>query len=214
MPEVETKQALVRRSQIKRETDLQVISNWIEFNDRVLDIGCGRGILLEHLSTTKSVNGLGVDTDVEKVTACIKRGVTAYHGDAVDLLREFDDCSFDWVVLSRTVQELDRPALVIDESLRVAKRLAIGFANYGYWRNRLSILFTGALPVNEVFPHPWYDDRPQNLVSVNGFERFCRERGYHIEHRVFLKGDWRTSISAMPDCRAGYAVYAVARKSG
>lgn len=210
MPE-EPNQAYVRRSQIKRETDLQAISNWIESNDRVLDIGCGRGILLEYLATTKGVNGVGVDTDVDKVTACVKRGVTAYHGDAVDLLREFDDSSFDWVVLSRTVQELGQPALVIDESLRVAKRLAIGFANYGYWRNRLSMLLTGALPVNEVFPHPWYDDRPQNPVSVNKFEAFCRLRGYTIEHRVYLRGDWKTSLSRLPDWRAGYAVYAIAR---
>jgi methionine biosynthesis protein MetW len=113
------------------------------------------------------------------------------------------------VVLSRTVQELERPALVIREALRVGKNLAIGFVNYGYWRNRLSSLLTGSLPINEVFPNPWYDDRPHNPVTVNGFETFCEREGFTIRHRTYLRGDWRTHLTRWPGIRAGYALYAV-----
>jgi len=200
-----------RRTQVKRETDLQLISEWISPGSRVLDVGCGRGILLEHLANSKGVHGLGVDTNSEKVEACVKRGVSVYQGDAEALMSVFDEGHFDWVILSRTVQELDKPVRVIREALRVGRHLAIGFANYGYWLNRGHTLFTGQLPVNEVFPNPWYDDRPHNPVTVGGFEAFCEREGFRISHRTYLRGDWRTPLSVLPGWRAGYAVYALER---
>lgn len=198
-----------RRTQIKRETDLQLISDWIEPGSRVLDVGCGRGILLEHLAHTRQVLGVGVDTSADKVESCVKRGVSVYQGDAEQLMPLFADRHFDWVILSRTVQELGRPARVIREALRVGRYLAIGFANYGYWRNRWSMLLTGQHPCNEVFPHPWYDERPQNPVTVGGFEAFCAKEGITIRHRAYLRGDWRTPLNALPAWRAGYALYAL-----
>jgi len=195
------------RTHIKRETDLQIISGWIRPGQRVLDAGCGRGILLEHLQRTCGARVLGVDTDLAKVQACVRRGVPVHHGDAAALLREFPDQFFDWVVLSRTVQELNRPGALITGSLRVAANVAVGFVNHGFWLNRWAALLTGARPLNEVFPRTWDAGEPYNPVTVRGFNAFAAANGIHIADTVFLRGDWRTPVRALPNLTAGYALY-------
>lgn len=199
------------RNDVKRETDLQLISDWVEPGDRVLDLGCGRGVLLEYLHQTKQTYGVGVDTDLSKVRSCVKRGVNVYQGDAEQILGEFADDSFDWVVLSRTVQELERPGTVIEAALRVGKRLAVGFVNHGYWRNRWSILRTGDRVTNDVYPHGWAEGSPHNPVTVHSFEAYCRRAGLILEHVVYLRGDWKTPCHRLPNLRAGYVIYVVSR---
>ncbi|MBN1403679.1 MAG: methyltransferase domain-containing protein [Opitutales bacterium] len=193
----------------KRETDLQIIGEWIEPGSRVLDLGCGRGVLLENLRQKRQVNGIGVDTDVNKVESCVKRGVPVYQGDAETLLKTFERAHFDWVVLSRTVQELENPATVIEEALRVGKRLAVGFANHGYWRNRLCTLLSGSPARNEIHPAPWPMQRPHNPVSIAEFEEFCKEKGLRIIKHKYLGGDWKSELSFRPSLRAAYALYAL-----
>jgi len=200
------------RSAIKRQTDFQLISNWIEEGSRVLDLGCGRGVLLEHLAQTKNIRGIGVDADLSKIQSCVKRGVSAYQGDAEAFLAEFPDGFFDWVVLSRTLQELEHPGRVMAEALRVGRTLAVGFINHAYWRNRWSHLRTGDRVVNEVFPRPWHESGPSNPVSIKGFETFCADAHYRLRERVYLRGDWKTTLSALPNLRSGYAVYAVEKQ--
>jgi len=199
------------RTGIKRETDLQLISDWIEPGNRVLDIGCGRGILLEHLHQTKATYGIGVDTDLSKIQSCIKRGVNAYQGEAESLLAQFPDRFFDWVVLSRTAQELGNPVEVITEALRVGKHLAIGFANYGYWKNRAALLKTGNVSTSNVFPDSWKSGTPYHPISVNSFEAFCQKAGFTIERAIYLGGDWKSPCQTFPNLRAGYALYALAQ---
>jgi methionine biosynthesis protein MetW len=199
----------MRRHQIKRETDLQLISDWIEPGARVLDLGCGRGILLEHLQQTKGIYGLGVDLDPAKVAGAVKRGVNVYQGDAEALMAEIPDRFFDWVVLSRMLQELPRPGQVIDAALRVGRRLAVGFVNHGYWRNRWALLRTGARVRNEVFPHAWHEALPGIPVAIHDFESFCVARGYRLPQAIYLAGDWKAPVRVLPNLRAGYAVYQV-----
>ena len=140
------------KSLSKRKIELKAISEWIGEGDRVLDLGCGRGILLSELMRQKNIYAVGVDTDFDKITRAIKRGVNAYHGDIMDLLSAFDDDSFDWIICSRTLPELDNARGVVTEALRVGKRVAVGFVNHAYWRNRISMSLTGDRIVNEVFP--------------------------------------------------------------
>ncbi len=199
------------RNDIKRETDLQLISDWIEPGSRILDLGCGRGVLLEHLHQTKQIYGVGVDTNLSKIQSAIKRGLNVYQGDVEHLLDEFAGDSFDWVILSRTVQELERPAKVIESALRVGKRLAVGFVNYGYWRNRWSIARTGERIKNDVYPVEWHEGSPHNPVSVHSFETYCRDARLSIEHVVYLRGDWKTPCHRLPNLRAGYVIYVLAR---
>jgi methionine biosynthesis protein MetW len=195
----------------KRETDQQILTRWIEPGCRVLDLGCGRGILLQHLMRVRGVRALGVDTDPNKILGCVKRRVPAYQGDIQSTLREFPDGFFDWVVCSRTIQELGEPGRIIAEALRVGRSAAFGFVNFGFWTNRLNLMATGTRIRNEVYPQEWYRARPSNPVSVNGFERYCRKEGISIRHRVFLKGDWRTPCHVLPNLRAGYALYEIAQ---
>ncbi len=199
------------RHAIKREMDLQILLEWIADGARVLDLGCGRGILLEELVNRKQCYAVGIDNDLAKVTSCVKRGVPAYQGDLTELLPCYDDDSFDWVVCSRTLQELDNSREVLEQALRVGKSLAVGFVNHGYWRNRWAMLKTGSRVQNEVFPDPWWESRKMNPVSVSSFEAFCESLGATIERRVFLAGDWRTPCKFMPCWFAGYAVYEVRR---
>ena len=197
------------RPNTKRHTDFTIISEWIGAGSSVLDLGCGRGVLLEHLRQTRQVRGVGVDNDFVKIQSCVKKGLSAYQGDAESFLSEFPDHFFDWVILSRTLQEMAQPGRVVAQSLRVGKALAVGFVNHGYWRNRLSLAFTGRPISNEVFPHAWQDDSPSNPVTVESFERFCSEAGYRIRERVYLRGDWRSPIQLWPNLLCGYAVYAI-----
>jgi methionine biosynthesis protein MetW len=197
----------MQRHQIKRESDFQIISGWIAEGQRVLDIGCGRGVLLEHLMRSLRVRGLGVDPSLEKVQACVKRGVPVYHGTAEALLAEFPDGYFDWIILSRMVQEIAHPGELINESLRVAANVAVGFVNHGYWLNRWTTLRTGSRPTNEVFPLSWEAGHPYNPVTIKGFNEFAANNAVRIENAVFLKGDWRNRATFLPNLTAGYALY-------
>ena len=192
---------------IKRTVDMQVIGEWIEPEARVLDVGCGRGVLLEYLVHTKHVHGIGVDLDVEKIGACVRRGINAYQGDMLEFMRAFPDGHFDCVICSRTLEEMHSPAAVIAEALRVGRAVAVGFVNHGYWKNRLDILFHGRKPRNEVYTTTWHESRPANPVSIVDFEAFCAAKQLRLLRRAHLRGDWKTPCTRLPNLFAGYALY-------
>jgi methionine biosynthesis protein MetW len=192
---------------IKRTVDMQVIGEWIEPEARVLDLGCGRGVLLEYLVHTKHVHGIGVDLDVEKIGACVRRGINAYQGDMLEFMRAFPDGHFDCVICSRTLEEMHSPAAVIAEALRVGRAVAVGFVNHGYWKNRLDILFHGRKPRNEVYTTTWHESRPANPVSIVDFEAFCAAKQLRLLRRAHLRGDWKTPCTRLPNLFAGYALY-------
>lgn len=199
------------RHAIKREMDQQILSEWIADGSRVLDLGCGRGILLEELNTRKQCYAVGIDSDLSKITSCVKRGVPAYQGDLMDLMPVFDDQSFDWVVCSRTLQELSNPQQILHQAMRVGKRLAIGFVNHGFWLNRWHMIRSGSRVQNEVYPEPWWASRAKNPVSITSFEAFCHAENIIIERRVFLSSSWREPCNFLPGLFAGYAVYELRR---
>lgn len=195
----------------KRTVDMQVIGEWVESQTRVLDLGCGRGELLAYLVQTKQVAALGVDLDFGKISACVRRGVNAYQGDMTAFMRAFPERHFDRVICSRTVQELNDPAEVILEALRVARSVTVGFVNHAFWKNRVSALMSGRKLRNQVYPTEWYESRPANPVTIADFEDFCRAKGIEIARRAHLLGDWKTRCSALPNLLAGYALYDLAK---
>ena len=191
----------------KRTVDMRIISEWIEPQSSVLDLGCGRGVFLEYLIKTKSVFGVGVDWDLDKVRSCIKRGVPAYQGDLAELMRTFPDKFFDRVVCSRTVQELNNPSAVLLEALRLADAVTVGFLNYGHWRNRLHHLMTGNHILTEVNPHEWHEARPTHPISITEFETFCARHNITVTRRVYLGGDWETPSKRWHNLLCGYAIF-------
>lgn len=201
----------MKKQAVKRTVDMQIIGDWVEPRSRVLDLGCGRGVLLEFLHHSKEIFGVGVDLDFNKVAACVHRGITAYQGDMLDFMRYFPDAHFDRVIFSRTLEELHNPEAIIQEALRVGRSVAVGFVNHGYWKNRLDILLHGRKPRNEVYTTPWHESRPANPVSVTDFETFCKTKEIHITRRAHLRGDWKRPCRCLPNLRAGYALYEISR---
>jgi methionine biosynthesis protein MetW len=191
----------------RRQVDFQVIGQWVSEGDRVLDLGCGRGVLLEYLKRKKSIYGVGVDISFDKILSCVKRGVPAYHGDVRALLATFADSTFDRVIFSRSVELLDDPAAILEEGLRVGKRVTVGFVNHGFWVNRWNFLSKGERTLNEVYPRLWYETLRSNPFSISEFEGFCRGRGIKIENRFYLAGDWHRETKLLPNLLAGYALY-------
>jgi methionine biosynthesis protein MetW len=195
----------------KRTVDMQVIGEWVEPQSRVLDLGCGRGELMGYLSQAKQVSATGVDLDFARISACVSRGLSAYQGDMTAFMRAFADRHFDRVICSRTVHELNDPAGVILEALRVGSAVTVGFVNHGFWKNRLDVLFRGRKVRNEVYTTPWHESRPANPLTIADFEDFCRERSIRVARRAHLLGDWRTPCPFLPNLFAGYALYDLTR---
>ena len=198
------------KSKDKRSVDMQIMRDWVEPKSRILDLGCGRGILLDYLKQTRQTEVFGVDLSSDKIQSCVKRGLSAYLGDMMDFMGAFPDGHFDRVICSRTLQELDNPSEVIEEALRVSKRLTIGFVNFGYWKNRISMLSMGRRLENEVYPFPWAQARRTNPLSVRQFEDYCVAEGYQIDRKVFLRGDWKSEVKRSPNWFCRYAMYDLA----
>ena len=195
----------------KRTVDMQIIGEWVDPGSRLLDLGCGRGTLLDYLVQTKHVSAVGVDLDFERITACVRRGLSAYQGDMMSFMREFSDRHFDRVICSRTVQELDEPKAVILEALRVGRTVTVGFVNHGFWKNRVDGLLRGRKVRNEVYTTEWFESRPSNPLTIADFEHFCEVQRIRVTRRAHLLGDWRTHCRAFPNWFAGYALYDLAR---
>ncbi|MEO7412508.1 MAG: methionine biosynthesis protein MetW [Opitutaceae bacterium] len=196
---------------VKRTVDMQIIGDWVEPNTRVLDLGCGAGVLLDYLIQTKKVFGIGVDLDFKKITACVRRGVNGYQGDMTAFMRAFPENYFDRVISSRTMHELDDPTTVITEALRVGRTLTVGFVNHGYWKNRLDQLIRGRKVRNEVYTTEWFESRPANPLTIADFEHFCAVKGIRVARRAYLAGNWHTPRQSLPNILAGYALYDLTR---
>jgi methionine biosynthesis protein MetW len=195
----------------KRTVDMQVIGEWVEPQSRVVDLGCGRGELMAYLVQAKQVSATGVDLDFGRISACVGRGLSAYQGDMTAFMRAFPDRHFDRIICSRTVHELDDPAGVILEALRVGSAVTVGFVNHGFWKNRLNVLFRGRKVRNVVYTTPWHESLPANPLTIADFEDFCREKSIRVARRAHLLGDWRTPCPVLPNLLAGYALYDLAR---
>jgi methionine biosynthesis protein MetW len=195
----------------KRTVDMEIIGDWVEPNTRVLDLGCGPGVLLDYLVQTKKVSAVGVDLDLARITACVRRGLAAYQGDMTSFMRAFPDKHFDRVICSRTLHELGDPTAVIGEALRVGRALTVGFVNHGYWKNRVDMLIRGRKLRNPVYTTEWFESRPANPVTIADFEHFCAAKDIRIARRAHLAGNWHAPCRALPNLFAGYALYDLAR---
>lgn len=166
--------------------DLQIIADMIEPNSRVLDIGCGDGVLLDYLVKFKQVDGRGVELGPGGVNACVSAGLPVIQGDADADLADYPDHAFDYVVLSQTLQAMREPKTVVSHLLRIGRRAIVSFPNFAHWRVRLQIGLLGRMPVSETLPYQWYETPNIHFCSIKDFMVLCGELGITVEQSLAL----------------------------
>ena len=153
--------------------EFKIISNLIEKNSRVLDVGCGDGELMSFIFNNISQDIRGIEISKTNVQKCISKGLTVIEGDAESDLFQFPDSSFDFVVLSQTLQAFLNPEKVLDELLRVGKKAIITIPNFGHWKVRIDLLLKGTMPVTKSLPHEWYNTPNLHMCTIKDFFNFC-----------------------------------------
>lgn len=186
--------------------DLAIIAANVAAGARVLDVGCGDGALMAALRDTKQVDARGLELDAGNVAAAVSRGLSVIQGDADSDLAGYPDASFDYAILSQTLQTTRRPDVVLDHLLRIGRRAFVSFPNFGHWRGRLSLLWGGRMPVTRLLPEQWYDTPNIHHVTIDDFRAFVKERGITVEGAWFLSGD-KTTTSAGANFFAEHAVF-------
>jgi methionine biosynthesis protein MetW len=174
--------------------DYQLISSWIPERSRVLDLGCGDGVLLAGLEATHATLGYGIEIDDASVLASVKNGINVIQGDIETGLAWFADNSFDFVILSQTLQAMRNAESVMREMLRVGREGIVSFPNFGYWKHRFDIM-RGHMPVSKSLPYSWWDTPNIHLCTVKDFEDLCDKVGAEIlDERVLHEGHTRTVL--------------------
>jgi len=184
---------MVKNSILSRH-DLLAISNWIEPGSKVMDLGCGNGKLLQHLQDKKQVTGYGVELDAEKVTECIGNGINVIQINLDKGLGHFASNSFDYVILSLTLQAMRQPNELLQEMLRVGKQGIVTFPNFAYWRNRVQIGLSGTMPVSQELPYKWHDTPNIHLCTISDFKNLCAELGFTIESSIAVNRNGRNGL--------------------
>jgi methionine biosynthesis protein MetW len=190
-------------------SDYAIISEIVEPNTRILDLGCGEGELLAWLAENKNVDARGVELVGAKVQQAIARGVSVYHGDIEEALADLPSQAFDYVILSQTLQESQAPLQVLRDMLRVGRRAIVAFPNFGHWTVRLAHLFTGRAPKTKLFPHDWYDSPNIHFLTIHDFEALANREHWQIEKRIYLQG--ARQIRLFPNLFSEVAVYLVSK---
>jgi len=162
----------------------KIILNLVEEGSKVLDLGCGSGELLKMLKENKNVRGRGVEINEINVVKCIENGVSVFQGDIDEGLKEYQDKSYDYVILNQTLQCTHRPDYVIQEMLRVGNKIVISFPNFAYWRVRFHLFFKGTMPKSKVLPFEWFDTPNIHLLTIKDFREFCKVRDISIEKEI------------------------------
>jgi methionine biosynthesis protein MetW len=165
-------------------TDLSAIAQWIEPGSSVLDLGCGEGELLEHLMAEKGVRGAGVDIDLDKIVACVQKGIPVVQKDLNGSLECFETGAYDYVIVSQTIHQLREPDRMMAEILRIGRRAIVSFPNFGHYSLRLQLLASGTMPKSSALPFEWYRTPNIHLMTIADFEKFCGERGIRILRRA------------------------------
>jgi methionine biosynthesis protein MetW len=174
--------------------EFKIIANNIENNTRVLDVGCGDGILIEYLKQEKNIDVRGLEISKEKVQTCISKGLTVIEGNAEIDLKQFPNNSFDYVVLSQTLQAFLNPEIVINELLRVGKRAIVTIPNFGFWKVRLHLLFKGTMPVTKTLPDEWYNTPNLHMCTIKDFVKFSKTMNFKIFKSIALNNINTTKI--------------------
>jgi methionine biosynthesis protein MetW len=190
--------------------DLQIIFDWIPAGARILDLGSGDGTLLAALQQ-HDVTGYGLEIDNSQIAHCIESGINVIQADLDQGLPQFADQSFDYVILSQTLQAVKRPDFLLDEIIRVGKQAIIGFPNFGHWQCRLQLVFGGHMPISRTLPNRWYDSANIHLCTIKDFENLCTNKQVHIQQRCIVDHAHQDSlgIKIAPNLFGEIALYQI-----
>ena len=179
--------------------DLRLIADMIEPGSRVLDIGCGDGALLEHLARTRGCDARGLEIDMAQVTHAVAHGLPVMQGDADTDLEHYPDAAFDYVVLSRTLQAVERPREVLRQMLRIGEHALVSFPNFGHWLVRWQLVRGGRMPMTAAWDRPWYETPNIHPCTMRDFIELCAQEGYAVERWLAVdevggRTPWRSSV--------------------
>ena len=169
----------------------QAIMDWIEQDSSVLDLGCGDGDLLTHLIYEKKVHAQGIEISAKAIHRCVARGLSVLQEDIDSGLADYENESFDYVVLNQTLQQVKKPDFVLHEALRVGKKVIIGFPNFLHISARFQMFFRGKVPVTSSLPYVWFDTPNLHFLSVADFREYCERRKIRMLDSVFLRKNKR-----------------------
>lgn len=184
---------MIQSSALSRH-DLQIISQWVKPDSRVIDLGCGNGALLKHLKQTKQVDGYGVELTPDRIAECIDNDINVIQFNLDSGLDHFDSNAFDTVILSLTLQAMRKPRALLTEMLRVGNQGIVTFPNFAFWKNRWQIAIQGSMPVSKALPYHWYNTPNIHLCTLRDFHALCDELNFVIEESLAVRRDGRRTV--------------------
>jgi len=195
--------------------DLRIVASWITPKAKVLGLGCGEGELLYYLKHRKQVAATGIERNEAKVAVCIQRGLSVLQGDINTEVQDYPDNTFDFVILSQTLQEIYSPEVLIHSILRIGKKCIVSFPNFSHWGNRLQLMFKGIAPVSAQLPYEWYNTPNIRVITIKDFRHFTRQVGLIIYKEAAIDTQSRKRegriIRFLPNLRATYGLYLIGR---
>ena len=175
--------------------EFEIISELIENNTRVLDVGCGDGILMKYLKEEKNIDTRGLEISKKNVQDCTSKGLSVIEGNAEKDLHQFPNLSFDYVILSQTLQAFYNPEKVIDDLLRVANKAIVTIPNFGHWKVRIHLLLKGTMPVTKNLPNEWYNTPNLHMCTIKDFFNFCSKKKIELYKSIALSGEKTSTIN-------------------
>ncbi len=191
------------------------INDWISRDSKVLDLGCGDGSLLNDLRKEKSASGLGIEIDAEKIKSCLKKGISVIEQDIDSGLENFGNQSFDYVVMSQSIQALKKPEVALEEIVRIGKECIVSIPNFANIKCRLQLFFKGQMPVSSALPYDWYSTPNLHLCSLEDFEELCKKSKIKIVERKLSKINGEESIlmKLLPNLFSEVALYKLVKEN-
>ena len=193
--------------------DLANIKQWIKPGSRVLDLGCGDGTLLCMLRDELGVTGYGLEIGSENIIQCLRKGINVIQRDLDAGLSDFDEQSFDYVIMTQTLQAVHFPDRILTEMLRVGREGIVTFPNFGYWKNRLQLGFGGRMPVSKTLPAQWYNTMNIHLCTVNDFTNLCNLHEIQILEQMVVDHEHRSNINFLPNLLGEIAIFRCQRNN-
>jgi len=174
--------------------DHRIIATMIEPGSRVLDLGCGEGVLLDYLVRKRDIEGFGIEINEAAIYKCMERGLSVSHEDIDSGLKHYPDKHFDYVIFNQTMQQVHRPKKAILRALKIGKKVIVGFPNFCHIKARYQLTILGRVPVTASLPYTWYDTPNLHFLSIRDFFDFCRQEKIGIEKKIFLAEKRRVRV--------------------